>query len=86
MGVISFICTVIAIGALYAIKRSVGIGPHLHQAAKFIGWGLVSVALLICLFEYGFWKGLFFQIAMLMIVAIAMPFLFSQHRSAPELR
>jgi type III secretory pathway component EscV len=86
MVIFRLVCTAIVVTCLYALKHKLLAWPLLRQAAKSTAAMAFGLALLVCLFQFGFWAGVFALIAMLMVAAIVIPFLFAHLKQESGLR
>ena len=86
MVIFSLVCTAIVVTCLYALKHKLLAWPLQRQAAKSTARMAFGLALLVCMFRFGFWAGVFSLTAMLMLAAIVIPFLFTHMMHKPELR
>jgi type III secretory pathway component EscV len=86
MVIFSLVCTAIVVTCLYALKHKLLAWPLQKQAAKSTAAMAFGLALLVCLFQFGFWAGVFALIAMLMVAAIEIPFLFAHLKQESGLR
>lgn len=86
MVIFGVVCTAIVVTCLYALKHKLLAWPLQRQAAKSAACMALGLALLVCLFQFGFWAGIFALIAMLMVAAIVTPFLFTHLKQESGLR
>lgn len=86
MVIFGLVCSAIVVTCLYALKHKLLAWPLLRQAAKSTAAMAFGLALLVCLFQFGFWAGVFALIAMLMVAAIVIPFLFAHLKQESGLR
>lgn len=86
MVIFGLVCAALVVTCLYALKHKLLARPRQRQAAKATAGMALGVALLVCLFQFGFWAGVFVLTAMLMVAAIALPFLSAYLKQEPELR
>ena len=86
MVIFSLVCTAIVVTFLYALKNKLLAWQLQKQAAKSTAAMAFGLALLVCLFQFGFWAGVFALITMLMVAAIVIPFLFTHLKQEPGLR
>jgi type III secretory pathway component EscV len=84
--IFGLVCSAIVVTCLYALKHKLLAWPLLRQAAKSTAAMAFGLALLVCLFQFGFWAGVFALIAMLMVAAIVIPFLFAHLKQESGLR
>jgi type III secretory pathway component EscV len=84
--IFGLVCSAIVVTCLYALKHKLLAWPLLKQAAKSTAAMAFGLALLVCLFQFGFWAGVFALIAMLMVAAIVIPFLFAHLKQESGLR
>ena len=86
MVIFSLVCTAIVVTCLYALKHKLLAWPLQRRAAKSTAGMTFGLALLVCLFQFGFWAGVLALTAMLMVAAIVIPFLFTHLKQEPGLR
>jgi len=86
MVIFSSVCAAIVVSCLYALKHKLLAWPLQRQAAKSTARMAFGLALLVCIFRFGFWAGIFSLTAMLMLAAIVIPFLFTHMKHKSGLR
>lgn len=86
MVIFGLVCSAIVVTCLYALKHKLLAWPLLRQAAKSTAAMAFGLALPVCLFQFGFWAGVFALTAMLMVIALVIPFLFAHLKQESGLR
>lgn len=86
MVIFGLVCSAIVVTCLYALKHKLLAWPLLRQAAKSTAAMAFGLALLVCLFQFGFWAGVFALTTMLMVIALVIPFLFAHLKPESGLR
>jgi hypothetical protein len=85
MVIFGLVCSSIAVICLYALKHRLLRWPLQIQAAKSTARMALGLALLGFILRFGFWAGLFSLLAMIMIAAMIVPFLFVHFKFKPRL-
>lgn len=77
-------CVIIAVTSFYLLRQKRLVWPLQRRAAKGLMRMAFGLGLLVSIFRFGFWAGLFSLIAMLMTAAVLVPFVFTRFFSPRE--